>query len=421
MAESESGEAGLAPRPGSVAWVAALCASRAFFSIWFVAYAGVLPLLQTAWHLSSREAGLVQSAWQFGFLISMFIVGFLSDRFGAKRIFLATGVAAALSPMAFALLADGFWSAWLLHGLTGLCAGGTYAPVLALINEHVDQTWRGRAMGLMLASSSASFALCFMVIGLTLKFTDWRGALIAVALFPVLAWIIALVTMRKTDDIIHPRPAGERAWTAMPAILANKKSMLSILGYSFHNWELLGMWAWLPAFLTVAVNAHGSGTAAALSISLAMTALTYIANIGGSLAGGAMADSWGRTKTIFLWSCISAVLSCAIGWFIALPLPFLVVLACLYNFSAIADSSTHSTVLAESVPPHMLGASYSLRSVLGFGAGAMSPTVFGATLDFFGGTGGVHAWGIAWTTLGAVAMLGPVATWILHRTMRVNA
>ncbi|HEV8391385.1 MAG TPA: MFS transporter, partial [Dongiaceae bacterium] len=96
----------------------------------------------------------------------------------------------------------------------------------------------------------------------------------------------------------------------------------------------------------------------------------------------------------------------------------LVALACLYNFAGIADSSTHSTVLAESVPPHYVGVAYAVRSVIGFGAGVVSPFVFGWALDLAGGgksATDAFAWGIAWTTLGLRALLGPVATWKLHR------
>ncbi len=37
----------------------------------------------------------------------------------------------------FVAFADGFSSALWLHALTGLCQGGTYTPVLALINDNV--------------------------------------------------------------------------------------------------------------------------------------------------------------------------------------------------------------------------------------------------------------------------------------------
>jgi len=190
--------------------------------------------------------------------------------------------------------------------------------------------------------------------------------------------------------------------------------MLSIWGYTFHNWELLGLWAWLPAFLTAALLAHGMRAEGALLFA----SLTYVANIAGSIIGGTMADRWGRTQTILLWSSVSLVLSFSIGWLVSAPIALIVALACLHNFSAIADSSTHSTVLAESVPAHYLGVAYAIRSVVGFGAGVVSPVVFGWALDFAGGgrtTSDPLAWALAWSMLGLGAVFGPLATLRLKR------
>jgi MFS family permease len=408
-------------RPGSPGWLAALCASRVLSATWFVAYSAVLPLTQADWELAAREAGLIQSSFHLGYLTSLFVVGFLADRFGAKRAYLASGVAAWASPVVFIAWADGFWSAYWLHLLTGLCQGGTYTPALALINDHIARERRGRAMGYLIAASSAGYALCLAVAGAALAFTGWRGALWAVAALPLASWLVALAGLRATRNLVHPRPAGESLFASLPAVLKNRRGMLSVWGYTFHSWELLGLWAWLPAFLTAALAAGGAGGGSAATTALAFAALTYVANIAGSIVGGTMADRWGRTQTILLWSSMSLALSFSIGWLAAAPFALLVLLACAYNLSAIADSSVHSTVLAESVPPHYLGVAYAVRSVFGFGTGVVSPVVFGWALDLAGGgpaSGDAFAWGIAWTTLGLGALLGPLATWRLHASLR---
>ena len=402
-------------RAGSGSWLAALCTSRVLAATWFVAYSAVLPLTQAAWGLNARDAGMIQAAFHLGYLSSLFIVGFIADHFGAKRAYITTGVAACLSPWTFVLFADGFWSAFWLHAFTGLCQGGTYTPALALINEHVGRARRGRAMGYLIAGSSAGYAISLGVAGLALRFTDWRGALAAVAALPVISWLLGVYVLRGTPNTVHPRPAGESLLASLPAVWHNRRGMLSIWGYTFHNWELLGLWAWLPAFLTAALLAHGMSAEAALLFA----ALTYVANIAGSIVGGTMADRWGRMQTLLTWSCASLALSFSIGWLISLPIALLVLLACLYNFAAIADSSTHSTVLAESVAAHYLGVAYAVRSVVGFGAGVVSPVVFGWALDLAGGgrtSGDAFAWGIAWSTLGLGALLGPVATWRLRKS-----
>jgi MFS family permease len=407
--------------PGSGGWLALLGASRVLSAAWFVAYSAVLPLLREDWGLSARDAGLIQGAFHFGYLASLFIVGLLADHFGAKRTLLASGIAGFLSPIAFAALVEGFWSALWLHALTGLTQGGFYTPLLAMVNERVPRERRGRAMGSMIAASSAGYALALAVAGLVLTFAGWRAALWAVAAMPLASWLIALAALRATPNVIHPRPEGHTLLMSIPAVLGNRKGMLSVWGYTFHSWELLGLWAWLPAFLTAALMANGANAAEAAASGLALGALTYVANIGGSIVGGTMADRWGRTQTILLWSCASLVLSFSIGWLVAIPVGLLVALACLYNFAGIADSSVHSTVIAESVPPHVLGAAYAVRSVLGFGAGVVSPVIFGWALDLAGGgrmSADPIAWGIAWSTLGAGALLGPLATWRLQRLQR---
>ena len=407
--------------PGSGAWLAVLCASRVLSAAWFVAYSAVLPLVREDWGLSARDAGMIQGAFHLGYLASLFIVGFLADHFGAKRACLAAGVAGFLSPIAFVLFVDGFRSALWLHALTGLTQGGYYTPVLAMVNEHVPQERRGRAMGLMIAASSAGYALSLGTAGVVVALAGWREALAVIAAMPLASWLIAMAALRSTPNIVHPRPAGHTLAASIPAVLRNRAGMLSVWGYTFHSWELLGLGAWMPAFLTAALMAGGAAAAEAAALGVSLSALTYVANIGGSIAGGIMSDRWGRTQTILLWSCASLAISFSIGWMIALPVAMLVAIACLHNFSAIADSSVHSTVIAESVPPHILGAAYAVRSVVGFGTGVISPVVFGWALDVAGGgksSTDAFAWGVAWTTLGLGGLLGPFMTWRLQRATR---
>jgi MFS family permease len=111
--------------PGSDShWLIFFCITRIFFSFIFVTYSAALPLLRSDWSMSATEAGMVQSAWHLGYLISLFVVGFLGDRFGAKRTFLWSAVAASASALAFAVFASDFASGAILYGFAGLCSGG---------------------------------------------------------------------------------------------------------------------------------------------------------------------------------------------------------------------------------------------------------------------------------------------------------
>ncbi len=60
-----------------------------------------------------------------------------------------------------------------------------------------------------------------------------------------------------------------------------------------------------------------------------------------------------------------------------------------------------SVGITETVPPAYLGATLAIRSLLGFGAGAISPLVFGLVLDLCNGAGlQDSAWGWAFVSFG---------------------
>lgn len=390
-------------------WITLLCAARVGYAMIFVAYSASLGFLKQEWSLSSAEAGLIQSAWHMGYLLSLFTIGFLADRFGAKRVFLGTSAAACVSGLAFALFADGFASALLLHGFAGLCAGGSYTPGMTLISERFPATRRGRMMGYYLAAASLGYAASLLLSSVLVINSGWRVALIACALGPVAASLVAVWVLRGTRNVVHPAQHANPLH-ALAEVWRNKPAMLVIWAYTFHSWELLGMWAWLPTYLGVAL-AHGhAGGAGAASLGIAFAALTYVISMAGSIFGGTLSDRWGRTAVILMMSIASLACSFTFGWLVAAPSWMVVALAIAYNLTAIGDSSVYSTAMTELVPGHCLGAAWALRSVLGFGAGVISPWVFGLALDLGQGAGGELAWGWAWTVLGLGAMLGPLCT-----------
>jgi MFS family permease len=74
------------------------------------------------------------------------------------------------------------------------------------------------------------------------------------------------------------------------------------------------------------------------------------------------------------------------------------------------DSSALTAGMVMHAPAGARGATMATHSMLGFGAGFLSPLVFGAVLDVGGGNASPAAWGAAFLALGAG---GVVAPWLL--------
>jgi len=215
-----------------------------------------------------------------------------------------------------------------------------------------------------------------------------------------------------------PVPQAERegTWQALRATVRDKPAMAGNWAYAFHCWELMALWAWLPAYLM----ASSGGTASWQGAGVALAALAHLVSVFGSVAGGAASDRLGRARVMMAATLTSLCMSFAFGWMWTWPLWLLAAMAGVYNLCAIADSSVYSTALADVVAPHRLGVAFSVRSVMGFGAGALSPWVFGIALDWGQtrfGIGSTQSWVAAWSSVGLGALLGP---WMIARFSRLH-
>jgi MFS family permease len=367
--------------------------------------------------MSSSQAGLIQSGWHAGYIVSLFAAGILADRIGARRTFLGMSIAGCIASLAFAAFSNGHLTGLLLYTLAGAFAGGSYTPVLALISQRFPAAARGRAMGWYIAAGSLSYGAGLAMSGPLVAWGGWRFSLYVAALGAALGTVMAFRLMRGIADEPHvseePAPVLER----MGEVLRNRPAMLVVLAYTFHGWELLGLWAWLPAFLAVAV-AHGGGVdASVVGIGAMLAGLTHLTSMAGSLLGGAWSDRWGRTAVMLTMAVASLACSLAFGWLVAAPLWLVVAVAVVFNLTAVGDSVVYSTAITEVVPARILGSAYAIRSVLGFGAGALSAWVFGVALDATRAAGQPETivWGLAWTTLALGALPGPLCTWLLRR------
>jgi MFS family permease len=404
-------------------WLGWLCVSRMSFGFIFMAFTGAVPVLLREWHISAGEAGLIHTGWHLGYLVSLFAAGFLSDRFGAKRTFLAMSGAAVASALAFATFAGGFASALALYALTGLCSGGSYTPGLALISQRFTPRRRGAAMGWYLAASTLGYALSLVMGAALLAWAGWRASFVAAALGPCVGIAIAAWVLRDTRNVVAARESSPSRGRALLEVLGNKPAMLAIWAYAFHAWELLGLWAWLPAYLAAAaMKTHGSEAAA--SVGSLLAALSFATNALGSVTAGRLSDRVGRVGVMLAMTVTSLTCSMAFGWLFGLPLWLLTLVAIVYNLVALGDSSVYSAALTELVPAQSLGTAYSLRAAIGFGLGGISPVVFGLVLDHFTMPGverGSMAWGMAWAALGIGAVPGLLAVLRLRRVSPCRA
>jgi MFS family permease len=394
----------------AVRLTALMCVAESLSMTGFASYTTLLPTLMKAWELNNSEAGLIGGVFYAGYMLAVPVLASLTDRVDSRRIYVAACLLSAAGAAGFALLANGLWSALCFQFLIGAGLGGTYMPGLKALTDHLEGKAQSRATAFYTASFGVGSSISIVASGKIAALCGWQWAFALGAVGPIVA---ALVVMRAV-----PRGRVHRAHAQSPALLdfrpviSNRITMLYVLGYSAHNYELFGQRSWMVAFLVFV------GTLQPEGLPLAAATLAAMINVLGpvmSVSGNELALRFGRQRMIFLFMSLSGVMACAIGFTAAWPWSVVFVLMCMHYGCMLGDSAALTSGVIAATPPQLRGATMAVYSFAGFTVAFLAPLVFGVVLDLAGGNRHVVAWGLAFASIGIFGVFAPLARWFYLR------
>ena len=83
--------------------------------------------------------------------------------------------------------------------------------------------------------------------------------------------------------------------------------MRLMAGYTFHSWELLGMWAWTPAFIAACLAVSGLASVRSVEIGSYITAAFHLTGLVASSTMGTLSDRTGRRSVLFSMALTSTL------------------------------------------------------------------------------------------------------------------
>src|SRR5262245_56443368 len=379
-----------------------MCAAHVASMAGFSVYATLLPRLQDEWSMNNSEAGFISGMFFAGYMAAVPVLTSLTDRVDARRIYLVSSLVAASSLAGFALFVEGVKSAALLQLVAGAGIAGTYMPGLRALTDNIEGTRaQSRAVAFYTAFFGLGSSLSILLSGIIADTLGWRWSFALTAAGPVLA---GLMVMRGLPPKQPERAPTQHVLDFRP-VLASREVRPYIFGYAVHCWELFGSRSWLVAFV---VFAQGLQLAGASGPGWSAVTIAAVANLFGpaaSIYGNELAMRHGRERVIWKAMLASGALTCALGFLSFLPLYALAGLIMLHMCLVMGDSSALTAGVVTRASERIRGATMAMHSMLGFGAGFVAPLVFGVVLDLAGGKANPGAWGLAFVTLGAGAVV----------------
>ena len=365
-----------------------LVAEVAAMSVWFATTAS-LAGIKAEWDLGPFREALLTSSVQAGFVAGTLgsALFSLADRMDLRRLFRASALVAAAANAAILALDPTDALLPVLRFVTGMCMAGVYP-----VGMKIATTWAKRDLGLLIGLLIAALTLGSASPHLLAAFggVDWRVPYVAASAAALLAAV--LITFVQVGPNLAKAPPlrlgnALEAWRNRPLRLAN-------LGYLGHMWELYAMWAWFGAFVhaSFALTPGGDSSTAAKLATFAVVG----AGAAGALAGGWLADRWGRTLVTSVSMAVSGTCALTIGLLFGGPPVLLLAVGIVWGISIIADSGQFSATVAELCDRSLVGTMLTIQTCTGFLLTLVSIHLMPFAVDAVG-----------WTYAFAVLAVGP--------------
>lgn len=327
--------------------------------LWFSASA-VLPALKSQYAISGSQAAALSSSVALGFVVGTFLSAILglADRIESRRFFTASAVVGAAATGATILVDPTSFLFVILRFVVGASIAGIYP-----VGIRMAATWAagdlGLLVGLLVAASTLGNGSAFLLAAF--GDVDWRHAQIGAAALAVLGALLIHLFLpgpsHRQATIFRPRYVLD-AWRQRPLRLAN-------FGYFGHMWELYALWAWIAAFAEASFRLSTPTINAPFWAKLAAFATIGVGAIG-CLAGGVLADRWGRTSLTIGAMVLSGSCALLTGFLFGSP-PWLIFAFCtVWGIVAIADSAQFSASVVELSEPERIGTMVTVQTCIGF-------------------------------------------------------
>ena len=392
--------------------IVGMCVAEVLSMLTFATFPTLLPRFQAEWDLSNTEAGWISGIYFFGYVIAVGILTALTDRVDPKKIYIGSLLLSVLAAVGFGLNAGGVTSASWWRALQGFGLAGTYMPGLKAITDAVPKSAYSRAVAFYTSFFGVGASCSIFLSGALVDYFGWRWTFYLCALGPALAIGLAIYLLPSSP------PREDKPTTRLldfRPILRNRTALGFTLAYTAHNAELFGLRSWIVAFLVFCQAQQAPKAWGAVLGVAGIAALLNLLGTPASILGNELAGRIGREKTLTLLMTSSAVVAVLFGFSGQSSMIWVLLLAAIYSVTVTADSATITAGMVNAAEPRYRGATMAVHSLIGFVGAFLGPIVFGIVLDLAGGQDNPLAWGLAFSSMGLIVLLGPLSVRHLSR------
>ncbi|MDN7182981.1 MFS transporter [Caballeronia sp. SEWSISQ10-4 2] len=357
------------------------------------------PRIQSDFHLSAVQMGVVMSAFFWSYALLQLPAGILADRFGQKKVL---GLAVLWWSLATAVtgFATGFKSLVALRVMLGIGEAGAYPSNAGIASRWFPRNERATVAGIFDSGSKLGGAVALPLIAVMLAVFDWKVTFAitgALGIVWCLVWQfifrdspsqhprVNAAELEHIRDGLAPSAVGEKRNTVpWRKLFAHRNIWAMCIGFFMINYNSYFFITWLPTYL---VKERGMGLmemGVMASLPLLISMFTEV------LAGWASDRVYGSgrlsltaTRKLFLIVGLTMASSIGLAAF-AQSAVMAVVLLCIAKSGMTVAASQVWALPADVAPKNMVSMVAGVQNSVSNMGGVVGPIVTGAIVGATG-------------------------------------
>lgn len=350
-----------------------------------------MPFITQDFHLTPVEKGLIFSAFSVGYASFNVIGGYLSDRFGGRRVLIWSmggwSLVCGITATVF-----NFWSLLVVRAFFGAGEGPNSATANKVVNTWFPLKERASAAGINQAGGPIGGALAGPVIGLMALWLGWRVAFVVMAVLGLI-WVVAWARLTTETPAQHPKvspeelalinegrediPVASGQKASFREVLRNRSVLLTGISLFCYNYILFFFMTWFPSYL---VDAKG----VSLQNMSIVNSLPWMVGAVGYLSGGLLVDYiFRRTgkqtfsrKVVLVTSLLIAAICIAITGLVESVNLAVAVMTVAIGFLMLT-APAYWALIQDSVPSNQVGTASGFMHGLANLSGIVGPAITG--------------------------------------------
>lgn len=364
----------------------------------------LLPLIKLEFSASDTQLGALASAFMLVYMCAAPPIGYLADR-TSRRGWIAFGVGFWSLATVFSGLARSYAQLFAARAAVGIGESCYGAVSPAFVAEHFPKEQRARVLAWFSMAIPVGSALGYIAGGLLGNALGWRSAFFFAGI-PGLA--LAALALKLRDPRTAETPiAGVRApgFAEYFALTSNRSLVLCTLAMAAMTFGMGAMAVWMPTYF------HRAWALDVGRAGLVFGAVTVVAGLVGSLAGGWLADRRLAKDPAAYFRLSGVGLLCAVPFgALAVTAPAFPVAAAglfLAETCAFLNMGPLNAVIVSVTPPRVRSMAFAANIFIIHALGdAASPAIVGLISDASSLRSGLLAAVLALGVAGALCLAG---------------